>query len=391
MSVGAQAMLIARLGASIALGAVVLAADAQETFDIATFELPPGWQREAQPGLLLLRSPAGDGQIVLLPSFASAASPADNFTAEWARLVTASLGAVPEPQLTTERSPDGWTAVIGATNVTRQGATSALLQVTATGSGRAMSVLAQLTSDARAGEVTQFFERLEFRAGSPSGAADAASPRPGATTALPTNPVAALPSAVRIGPAGFVGDRPTGLFHRVVVATVGGRTVELETRLFFEGNRIARVFPFGGAETFDAARCSPDTCGTYELQARTLTVRWDGGRSDRWAYERTAEGLRLDGAPFQPARALTAAALVGEWSGGQSAGSAAGNIYRFEPGGRFWFGSGTTGFGGRYRVEGLTLALRFDDGDERRRTLFAAGTSEPVGLIGVDGDVYVRR
>jgi hypothetical protein len=384
-------MMIARLGASFGLVAIALASNAQETFDIATFELPPGWQRETQPGLLLLRSPAGDGQIVLLPSFASAASPADNFTAEWARLVTASLGAVPEPQLTTERSPDGWTAVIGATNVTRQGATSALLQVTATGFGRAMSVLAQLTSDARAGEVTQFFERFEFRAGSSSAAADVAPQRPGATTALPTNPVAAPPSAVRIAPAGFAGDRPTGLFYRVVVATVGGRTVELETRLFLDGNRIARVFPFGGAETFASARCSPDTCGTYELEARTLRVRWDGGRIDRWAYERTAEGLRLDGTPFRPARALTAAALVGEWSGGQSAGSAIANLYRFEPGGRFWFGSGTTGLRGRYRVEGLTLTLSFDDGDLRSRTLFAAGTSEPTGLIGVDGDVYARR
>jgi hypothetical protein len=40
----------------------------------------------------------------------------------------------------------------------------------------------------------------------------------------------------------------------------------------------------------------------------------------------------------------------------------------------------------------LTLILRFDDGDERRRTLVAAGSSgESVGLIGVDNDVYARR
>ncbi len=387
----ATVMLIARLGASVALGATALAVAGQETFDIATFESPPGWQRETQPELLLLRSPAGDGQIVLLPSFASTASPADNFAAEWAKLVTASLGAVPEPQITTERSPDGWTAVIGATNVTRQGATFALIQVTATGSGRAISVVAQLTSEARANEVMQFFERLEFRAGASSSATGAPPPPSSATTVRPTGPVAAPPSAVRIAPAGFAGDRPTGLFYRVVVATVGGAAVELETRLFLEGKRIARVFPFGGGDVFDPARCSPDTCGTYELEARTFSVRWDGGRIDRWAYERTAEGLRLDGTPFRPARALTVAALVGEWSGGQSGGSAVANLYRFEPGGRFWFGSGTTGFGGRYRVEGLTLTLRFDDGDERRRTLFAAGTSEPTGLIGVDGDVYARR
>lgn len=47
--------------------------------------------------------------------------------------------------------------------------------------------------------------------------------------------------------------------------------------------------------------------------------------------------------------------------------------------------------GGRYSVRGLTLSLAFADGSQKRRTLFAAGTSEPIGLIAVDGDVFRRQ
>jgi hypothetical protein len=382
-------MLIARFAVGFALGAIALAVGAQETFDIATFESPPGWQREAQPGLLLLRSPAGDGQIVLHASFASTASPADNFSAEWARLVVAPLGSVPEPQVTTERSPDGWTAVVGAANVVRQGVSVAVLQVTSTGFGRAISVAAHLTSAARGAEVTRFFERIDFRTDATPNAP--ASSSVGAAGARAGTAARAPASVVPIPSAGFAGDRPTGLFLRTSVGNIGASRVELDARLFLPGERIARVFPFGGGDSFDTSRCSPDTCGTYELVAGTFNVRWDGGQVERLNYERTTDGLRLDGAMFRPARSLGAAALVGEWSGAQGSGGSFVNVYRFERDGRFSFGSGTTRLGGGYRVEGLTLILRFDDGDERRRTLVAAGSSEPVGLIGVDNDVYARR
>jgi hypothetical protein len=38
----------------------------------------------------------------------------------------------------------------------------------------------------------------------------------------------------------------------------------------------------------------------------------------------------------------------------------------------------------------VALILNFADGSESRRTLFAAGTTEPIGLIAVDGSVYAR-
>lgn len=196
---------------------------------------------------------------------------------------------------------------------------------------------------------------------------------------------------IPIAAAAFDQDRPVGLFYRLKVDLMGGARLEVRTLLFLAGNRIARVFPFGGGAAFDPSRCNPDMCGSYEHGDGEITIRWDDGRVDRWRYGRTAEGFELDGDSFKPARPLTTAELTGTWAGAGSIGNPAENLYTFDPGGAFTFGAGQNGTGGRYRLDGLTLSLDFDDGSQAQRTLFAAGSGEPVGLISVEGDVYRRQ
>ncbi len=374
------------------------AAAGKETFDIATFTAPPGWERVALPGLLSFRAPSaqtGAVQIFLFPSQPSAGSPRANFEAEWARLVTAPLGPVPTPQLNTEQTPDGWTAVSGATNVSRQGASLAVLLVTATGFDRMMSIVVHFVGQEHVAEVDQFFRQLEFRARATEAPPAAAA---GGTPKKATEPGAAAGSSISkdahvpIAPAGFDNNRPVGLFYRLEVNMQSGARLEAKPRLFLPGNRITRTFPYGGGDTFDRSRCNPDTCGSYQLEAGALSVRWDNGQVDRWAYAATPEGITLDGTLFRLARPMTEAALIGEWTGAGDTGNPFSNVYRFERSGSFTFGTGQKpGAPGRYRTQGLTLMLTFADGSESRRTLFVAGKGEPVGLISVEGEVYKRK
>ncbi len=374
------------------------AAAGKETFDIATFTAPPGWERVALPGLLSFRTPSnqyGAAQIFLFPSQPSAGSPRANFEAEWARLVTAPLGPVPVPQLNTEQTPDGWTAVSGAANVSRQGASLVVLLVTATGFDRMMSIVVHFAGQEQVAAVDQFFKQLEFRAsvtGTPPAAATGGTPKratePGAAARSSTSNDGRVP----IAPAGFDNNRPVGLFYRMEVNMQSGARYEAKTWLFLPGNRITRTFPYGGGNAFDRSRCNPDMCGSYQLEAGALSVRWDNGRVDRWAYAATSEGMTLDGTLFRPARHMTEAALVGEWTGAGDTGNASSNVYRFERGGSFTFGTGQKpGAPGRYQVQGLTLMLNFADGSESRRTLFVAGKGEPVTLISVEGEAYKRK
>jgi hypothetical protein len=195
---------------------------------------------------------------------------------------------------------------------------------------------------------------------------------------------------IPIAPAAFDHGRPMGLFYRLKVNLVSGAGLELRTLLFLAGNRITRTFPFGGGQSFDQSRCNPDMCGDVAHEADQITVRWDNDRIDQWQYRKTGESFELDGDTFRPARGLAQAVLAGTWVGAASTGSAS-NVYEFGADGAFSFGTGGSGVGGRYSIDGLALSLAFADGTQSQRTLFAAGSSEPIGLMAVEGEVYRRQ
>jgi hypothetical protein len=152
--------------------------------------------------------------------------------------------------------------------------------------------------------------------------------------------VAQAESPVPIELGHLVGDQPTGLFYQINVETSTG--VYTRTWLFLPDNRISRVHPYGGG-MFDPSRCSPDTCGSYAISLKKITVQWDGGSVKNWLFETTAEGIQLNNSTFRPARPMTAASLVGKWS------APGGNTYAFDANGRFSFGAGSApGLGGTY-------------------------------------------
>jgi hypothetical protein len=195
---------------------------------------------------------------------------------------------------------------------------------------------------------------------------------------------------IPIAPAAFDNGRPVGLFYRLKVNLVSGAGLELRTLLFLADNRISRTFPYGGGQSFDQSQCNADMCGDFTHEGDQITVRWDNDRVDQWQYRNTGESFELDGDTYRPARGLVQGVLTGTWAGAASTGSAS-NVYEFGADGTFSFGTGGGGVRGRYSIEGLTLSLAFADGTQSQRTLFAAGSSEPIGLIAVEGEVYRRQ
>lgn len=338
----------------------------KETFDVAAFAAPSGWERLSGPGPRSFLAKGGAAQIFLFPSRLSGGSPEENFQADWAKLVTAALGKLDVPKLAIERRPDGWIAVSGAAN---KGQGLAVVLYTATGFGRVMSIVASVAAQEHLPAVRDFFAGLELR---------------GNITESPPKPEASLAVAGSGSPL-------AGLYVHLQVGMGGGARLEVRTNYFLPGNRITRTFLFGGGDSFDASRCSPDTCGSYTLESGQIHIRWDNGQVDRWPWRHTPEGIHIDGKLYRSARPLREAVLAGTWTGAGQTGDSFSNAYRFERDGTFTFGTGQGGLPGHYRVQELTLILTFRDGTERRRTLFATGPSEPAGMICVDGEVYARR
>jgi hypothetical protein len=179
-------------GAGFLVFAVVFAADAagpKESFDIARFVRPRGWQRTQSPGLLSFQVSAArngqlsSGQIFVLASEPSGGAPRENFEAAWSKLVVAPIGGIGGPQqLQTEQTPDGWTAITGTADYSREGAVFRAILINATGHERTMSMVAIVQGQGFLADVVAFFKELDLVV-TPGQPAAASNPSPGVAMA----------------------------------------------------------------------------------------------------------------------------------------------------------------------------------------------------------------
>ena len=141
-----------------------------ETFDIATFIPPQGWQRSDSNGTVLyqdMKSTNGKTSfcfIYLYPSHSGSANAIKNFESEWNYRVVRTTGTKTKPKTQSEKTPDGWTVVTGYTNITQQGVTFTSLLVSASGFGKVMSILVNVAGPEYMTAVQSFLNTVELNA-----------------------------------------------------------------------------------------------------------------------------------------------------------------------------------------------------------------------------------
>lgn len=241
-------------------------------------------------------------------------------------------------------------------------------------------------------------------------------PKP-AMAAAPSEPVAHDPPtealSVAEGPSGTATDPAQVLaqidsFGFTTRATVGvGGFVGTEVVpvvLLRSGDALRDVkalqYP-GGLEAH--RRAMPKKWTKWRREGGVLQMRDDEGWTAlpfQTTYARLPEGLRLDG-PFRHLGGTGNVAVGGTQS------VAAWTQYRFGSDGRVVRGNGAgatasagdasvatagkaAGKSGRYRIDGLALHIRYDDGTEERRVLIL-DPKPPVKALWLDGVGYVRR
>src|SRR6185295_15245044 len=117
----------------------------KETFDIATFTRPKGWQRLDTSGVTLLyQSKTNNGltdfcQMFLFPSRDANDDAGKNFQDEWTNHIVRATGTTVTPQTQTNKTPDGWTAVSGRADVSQNGTSYTCMLTAVTGHGKEIS------------------------------------------------------------------------------------------------------------------------------------------------------------------------------------------------------------------------------------------------------------
>ena len=155
---------------AIALCICINAFAQTETFDIATYTAPMGWQRMDSNGVRLYQdSKTVNGltsfcQLYMYPSHTGSGNAAKDFKTEWDTRIVKAVKTTAKPKTQSEKTPDGWTVTSGYANIKQYGITYTCMLVTMTGFGKVMAVRINIAGQDYAAAIDEFFKNLNLDA-----------------------------------------------------------------------------------------------------------------------------------------------------------------------------------------------------------------------------------
>ena len=121
-------------------------AQAADTFDIATFRAPAGWNKQPKDGGLLFTTAdeksGAYAMIILYRSQPGSGVPKKDFDADWKQFITDALKVKGTPQMEAPVNSDGWTVTTGGSTFESDLGTSLVILSTYSGFGRRFSAAA---------------------------------------------------------------------------------------------------------------------------------------------------------------------------------------------------------------------------------------------------------
>ena len=142
-------------------------AQATETFDIATFQPPKGWQRQDKGGAVIFKTineqKGTYAMIMLVASGESSGNAKKDFEGEWQEFVAGQLGIKGKPELEPIEKKDGWDVLSGGTAFENETGRSAVILRTYSGFGKTFSAAAIFNSQDSLPAIEAFASSIELR------------------------------------------------------------------------------------------------------------------------------------------------------------------------------------------------------------------------------------
>lgn len=149
------------------LSSISSLAQTSETFDLATFRPPTGWQRQSKEGVLIFTtSDSQKGTYALLSLYRSGQSSGDarrDFDSDWQQFIVGQLGVKGEPQLEPIKNAQGWDVITGGTVMQNEMGRSAVILHTFSGFGKTFSMTAIFNSQDHLAAIEAFVFSLKLK------------------------------------------------------------------------------------------------------------------------------------------------------------------------------------------------------------------------------------
>ena len=142
-----------------------------ESFDIATFQSPKGWNRQAtQNAAQFSTEDKTQGTycvITLFKSLPGIGSAKDNFDAAWQTVVKTVVNSSAAPQMFPSNNKEDWQVVGGFAPFEKDGEKGVAVLYTASGYGKMVNALVLTNTQAYEAAITAFLESISFKKPAP--------------------------------------------------------------------------------------------------------------------------------------------------------------------------------------------------------------------------------
>lgn len=135
-----------------------------ETFNIATYTPPNGWEKVAKADAVNYKK-IDDNSFCVVTIFESTISNNDatkNFAAAWKQLVATPYKATANPQIETQTTDDGWKVLTAATPVKQNGMDVTMMLTVVSGFGKTMNIRTATNNESYTTDIDALFATMEF-------------------------------------------------------------------------------------------------------------------------------------------------------------------------------------------------------------------------------------
>ncbi len=146
---------------------ITVPAQHSDTFDIASFQPPKGWHKQATPNSIQLSTEdKANGSYCLITLFKSLPgtnNSRENFDAAWQTVVMGMVNVSTAPQMASPATDDGWEIQSGFSPFEKGGEKGIAMLVTASGFGKMVNVLILTNTQAYEQNISAFLESISLK------------------------------------------------------------------------------------------------------------------------------------------------------------------------------------------------------------------------------------
>jgi hypothetical protein len=233
-----------------------------ETFDIITYSPPKDWKKDVKEAVVSYTNVNTTGGFCILTiyvSSASAGTPEKDFKKEWNDRVVTPFKAETNPKTETTISPDGWTAVAGASAIKEDNIDAYILLTVFSGFGKSSTIMATFNDQSYIAQIDSLLGNLSLDKNAPIAKTISTQLNP-VENSNAGNSIFGIWSTTSVSIANYV--TSSGSF-------VGSADVStMEEYTFKAGNTYLYKF-FGSAS---GRQYYTETTGTFKIDGRSLTL-----------------------------------------------------------------------------------------------------------------------